>query len=50
MKETEHLIAFAHHDSKTVVRTTVEAKEMDKLVTVMYLDWSLVPRGAARGG
>ena len=38
VKETEHLIAFAYHDSKTVVRTTVEAKEMDKLVTVMYLD------------
>ena len=38
VKETEHLIAFAYHDSKTVVQTTIEAKEMDKLVTVMYLD------------
>ena len=35
---TEHLVAFAYHDSKTIVQTTVEAKEMDKLVTVMYLD------------
>lgn len=38
VKETEHLIAFVYHDSKTVLQTTVEAKEMDKLVTVMYLD------------
>ena len=38
VKETEHLIAFAFHDSNTIVQTTVEAKEMDKLVTVMYLD------------
>ena len=37
VKETEHLIAFAFHDSNTIVQTTVEAKEMDKLVTVMYL-------------
>ena len=34
----DHLVAFAYHDSKTIVQSTVEAQEMDKVVTVMYLD------------
>ena len=34
----DHLVAFAYHDSKTIVQATVEAQEMDKVVTVMYLD------------
>ena len=34
----DHLVAFAFHESKTVIECTVDAKERDKLVTVMYLD------------
>ena len=34
----DHLVAFAFHDSKTVVQATQQAQEMDKVVTVMYLD------------
>ena len=34
----DQLVAFAFHDSNNVVRAADEAKEMDKIVTVMYLD------------
>lgn len=34
----DQLVAFAFHDSSNVVRATEEAKEQDKIVTVMFLD------------
>ncbi|KAJ1460939.1 hypothetical protein M885DRAFT_508412 [Pelagophyceae sp. CCMP2097] len=34
----DHLIAFAFHESMTIVATTIEAEAADKIVTVMYLD------------
>lgn len=36
--ETDQLIAFAFHDSTTVIEATNEAKSLDMLVTVLYLD------------
>lgn len=35
---TDQLISFAFHESNTVIEATNEAKKMDKLVTVLYLD------------
>jgi protein subunit release factor B len=35
---TDQLISFAFHESNTVIEATSEAKKMDKLVTVLYLD------------
>lgn len=35
---TDQLISFAFHESSTVVEATKEAKELDMLVTVLYLD------------
>jgi hypothetical protein len=35
---TDQLISFAFHESNTVIEATKEAKELDMLVTVLYLD------------
>lgn len=35
---TDQLVSFAFHESTTVIEATREAKEMDMLVTVLYLD------------
>jgi hypothetical protein len=35
---TDQLISFAFHESNTVIEATNEAKKMDKLVTVLFLD------------
>ena len=34
----DHLIAFAFHESKTIVEATKEASAMEMLVTLLYLD------------
>jgi hypothetical protein len=36
--QTDQLIAFAFHESTTVIEATKEAKKLDKLVTTMFLD------------
>jgi hypothetical protein len=36
--ETDQLIAFAFHDSTTVIEAANEAKSLDMLVTVLFLD------------
>jgi hypothetical protein len=35
---TDQLISFAFHESSTVIEATKEAKKLDMLVTVLYLD------------
>ena len=35
---TAQLISFAFHESTTVIEATKEAKDLDMLVTVLYLD------------
>lgn len=35
---TDQLISFAFHESTTVIEATKEAKDLDMLVTVLYLD------------
>lgn len=35
---TDQLISFAFHESNTVIEATKEAKKLNKLVTVLYLD------------
>lgn len=35
---TDQLISFAFHESNTVIEATKEAKELDMLVTTLYLD------------
>lgn len=36
--QTDQLISFAFHESNTVIEATKEAKKLDMLVTVLYLD------------
>jgi hypothetical protein len=38
LQQTDQLISFAFHESSTVIEATKEAKELDMLVTVLYLD------------
>ncbi|GMI51140.1 hypothetical protein ScalyP_jg2356 [Parmales sp. scaly parma] len=38
LSRTNCLVAFAFHDSNTVIQATDEAKELNKVVTVLYLD------------
>jgi phosphoheptose isomerase len=38
LSQTDQLISFAFHESKTVIEATKEAKKLDMLVTVLYLD------------
>lgn len=38
LSQTDQLISFAFHESSTVIEATKEAKELDMLVTVLYLD------------
>lgn len=38
LSRTDHLIAFAFHESKTIVEATKEASAMEMLVTLLYLD------------
>ena len=38
LSRTEQLIAFAFHDSGTVIEATREAKSLDMVVTTLYLD------------
>ena len=38
LSETDQLIAFAFHESTTVIEATKEAKKLDMLVTTLYLD------------
>jgi hypothetical protein len=38
LSQTDQLISFAFHESNTVIEATKEAKELDMLVTVLYLD------------
>ena len=35
---TDQLISFAFHESSTVIEATKEAKKLDMLVTVLFLD------------
>lgn len=35
---TDHLVAFVFHESKTIIEATREAKDLDMLVTTLYLD------------
>ena len=39
---TDQLISFAFHESTTVIEASKEAKKLNKLVTVLYLDWETV--------
>lgn len=38
LSQTDQLISFAFHESTTVIEATKEAKKLDMLVTVLYLD------------
>jgi phosphoheptose isomerase len=38
LSQTDQLIAIAFHESATVIEATKEAKELDMLVTVLFLD------------
>ena len=38
LSETDQLIAFAFHESETVIEATREAKKLEMLVTMLYLD------------
>jgi hypothetical protein len=38
LSETDQLIAFAFHESKTVIEARKEAKKLEMLVTMLYLD------------
>lgn len=38
LSETDQLIAFAFHESTTVIEATREAKKLEKLVTTLFLD------------
>lgn len=38
LKETDQLIAFAFHESQTVIEATREAKKLEMLVTMLFLD------------
>jgi hypothetical protein len=38
LSQTDQLISFAFHESKTVIEATKEAKKLDMLVTTLYLD------------
>jgi len=38
LSQTDHLISFAFHESKTVLEAAQEAQKLDMLVTLLYLD------------
>jgi hypothetical protein len=38
LSQTDQLISFAFHESSTVIEANKEAKKLDKLVTVLFLD------------
>ena len=38
LSQTDQLISFAFHESSTVIEAVKEAKELDMVVTVLYLD------------
>eukprot|EP00574_Skeletonema_japonicum_P004567 CAMPEP_0201721050 /NCGR_PEP_ID=MMETSP0593-20130828/5840_1 /ASSEMBLY_ACC=CAM_ASM_000672 /TAXON_ID=267983 /ORGANISM="Skeletonema japonicum, Strain CCMP2506" /LENGTH=200 /DNA_ID=CAMNT_0048211795 /DNA_START=365 /DNA_END=967 /DNA_ORIENTATION=+ len=38
LSETDHLISFAFHESNTVLEAAEEAKKLEMLVTLLYLD------------
>mmetsp|Transcript_33171 Transcript_33171/g.80175 ORF Transcript_33171/g.80175 Transcript_33171/m.80175 type:complete len:246 (+) Transcript_33171:117-854(+) len=38
LSQTDQLISFAFHESSTVIEATKEAKELDMLVTTLFLD------------
>jgi phosphoheptose isomerase len=38
LSQTDQLISFAFHESTTVIEAIKEAKELEMLVTVLYLD------------
>ena len=38
LSQTDQLISFAFHESNTVIEATKEAKELDMLVTTLFLD------------
>lgn len=38
ISQSDQLISFAFHESRTVIEATKEARELDKLVTVLFLD------------
>jgi len=38
LSQTDQLISFAFHESSTVIEATKEAKKLEMLVTVLYLD------------
>ena len=38
LSETDQLIAFAFHASNTVIEATKEAKKLEMLVTMLFLD------------
>ena len=38
LSQTDQLISFAFHESTTVIEATKEARKLDMLVTVLFLD------------
>jgi cobyrinic acid a,c-diamide synthase len=38
LNQTDQLISFAFHESSTVIEAAEEAKELQKLVTMLFLD------------
>lgn len=38
LSKTDQLISFAFHESNTVIEAAKEAKELDMLVTTLFLD------------
>lgn len=38
LSQTDQLISFAFHESNTVIEASKEAKELDMLVTTLFLD------------
>jgi len=38
LSQTDQLISFAFHESNTIIEAAKEAKELDMLVTTLFLD------------
>lgn len=48
ISHVQQVICFAFHDSKLLMETCQEAKEMRKIVTLFYLDWSYYSTSPSR--
>lgn len=44
ISHVQQVICFAFHDSRLLMETCQEAKNLRKIVTLFYLDWSILPK------